>query len=368
MVLDSAAVADERAARADGLAPLAQTRRELADRFSGLTAYLRSPAKGSWTAPDGHTEQDDVVMVEIVTETFDRAWWRTYAATLAARFRPREHSRASRARGHARRGTAMSKPFAIVTGASSGIGLELAAICAQEGFDLLVAADRPEIQAAAERFRSLGANVTVVETDLATTDGVDRLWAAAAGRPVDALLANAGHGLGHAFLDQDFEDVRHVIDTNITGTIYLVQLVGRTMRSRGTGRILLTGSIAGFMPGTYQAVYNGTKAFVDSFSFALRAELKDSGVTVTCLMPGATETDFFERADMLDTQVGQSKKDDPADVARVGFDAMMRGDGDVVSGWKNKLQSAIANVTPAGVLAEQHRRMAEPGSAKKAES
>jgi len=260
----------------------------------------------------------------------------------------------------------MSKPFAIVTGASSGIGLELAAICAQEGFDLLVAADRPEIRAAADRFRGLGAEVTVVETDLATTEGVDRLWAAAAGRPVDALLANAGHGLGHGFLDQDFEDARHVIDTNITGTIYLVQLVGRAMRSRGQGRILLTGSIAGFMPGTYQAVYNGTKAFVDSFSFALRAELKDSGVTVTCLMPGATETDFFERADMLDTEVGQGKKDDPADVARVGFDAMMRGDGDVVSGWKNKLQTAIASVTPAGVLAEQHRKMAEPGSGRRA--
>jgi short-subunit dehydrogenase len=256
----------------------------------------------------------------------------------------------------------MSRSFAIVTGASSGIGLELAAICAQEGFDLLVAADRPEIRTAADRFRSLGADVTVVETDLATTEGVDRLWDAVAGRPVDALLANAGHGLGHAFLEQEFADVRHVIDTNVTGTIYLVQLVGRAMRSRGQGRILLTGSIAGFMPGTYQAVYNGTKAFVDSFAFALRAELKDTGVTVTCLMPGATETDFFERADMLDTKVGQSQKDDPADVARTGFDAMMRGDGDVVSGWKNKLQSAIANVTPAGVLAEQHRKMAEPGS------
>jgi len=260
----------------------------------------------------------------------------------------------------------MSKPFAIVTGASSGIGLELAAICAQEGFDLLVAADRPEIQAAADRCRALGADVTVVKTDLATTAGADELWAAVAGRPVDALLANAGHGLGHAFLDQNFADVRHVIDTNITGTIYLVQLVGRTMRSRGQGRILLTGSIAGFMPGTFNAVYNGTKAFVDSFSFALRAELKDSGVTVTCLMPGATETDFFERADMLDTKVGQDKKDDPAEVARVGFDAMMRGDGDVVSGWKNKLQTVIANVTPAGVLAEQHRKMAEPGSAQNA--
>jgi short-subunit dehydrogenase len=260
----------------------------------------------------------------------------------------------------------MAKPLAIVTGASSGIGLELAVICAQEGFDLVIAADRPEIHEAADRLQRLGASVSVVETDLATTEGVDRLVAAAAGRPIDALLANAGHGLGRAFLDQEFDEVRHVIDTNVTGTVYLVQHVGRQMRDRGHGRILLTGSIAGFMPGTYQAVYNGTKAFVDSFSFALRAELKDSGVTVTCLMPGATETDFFERADMLDTKVGQSEKDDPADVARVGFDAMMQGDGDVVSGWQNKLQSAIANVTPAGVLAEQHRRMAEPGSAKKA--
>ncbi len=113
-----------------------------------------------------------------------------------------------------------------------------------------------------------------------------------------------------------FDDVRHVIDTNVTGTVYLVQLAGRDMRDRGRGRMLLTGSIAGFMPGTYNAVYNATKAFIDSFSFALRAELKDTGVTVTCLMPGATETDFFERADMLDTKVGQGDKDDPADVAR----------------------------------------------------
>ena len=259
----------------------------------------------------------------------------------------------------------MSKPYAIVTGASSGIGLELAAICAQEGFDLLVAADRPEIHAAADGFRGLGAEVTALQTDLATMQGVDQLWAAANGRHVDALLANAGHGLGRAFLDQDFTDVRHVIDTNVTGTVDLTQLVGRAMRNRGQGRILFTGSIAGFIPGTYQAVYNATKAFVDSFSFALRAGLKGSGVTVTCLMPGATDTDFFERADMLDTKVGQSEKDDPAEVARLGFDAMMRGEGDVVSGWQNKLQSAIANVTPAEMLAEQHRRMAAPGSAKK---
>ncbi len=258
-----------------------------------------------------------------------------------------------------------TRPLAIVTGASAGIGYELAKICAKNGFDLIVAADQPKIREAAEKFRAHGVNAEAVEADLATLDGVDKLYAALKGRKIDALLANAGHGLGKAFLDQDFNDVRHVIDTNITGTIYLIQKVGRDMRTRGEGRILIVGSIAGFIPGAYQAVYNGTKAFIDSFSFAIRNELKDSGVTVTCLMPGATETEFFERADMLDTKVGTMKKDDPADVAKTGFDAMMRGAGDVVSGWQNKLQTAIASVTPAGLLAEQHRRQAEPGTAKK---
>jgi len=257
-----------------------------------------------------------------------------------------------------------SRPLAVVTGASAGIGYELAKICVDNGHDLVVAADDPAIEEAAATFRQMGASVEAVQTDLATLDGVDRLYAAIGGRPVDALLANAGHGLGHGFLDQDFTKVRHVIDTNITGTIYLIQKVGRDMRARGEGRILITGSIAGFMPGTFQAVYNGTKAFIDSFSFALRHELKGTGVTVTCLMPGATETEFFERADMMDTLIGQSKKDDPADVAQVGFEAMMKGEGDVVSGWKNKLTTTLASVTPAGMLAEQHRKQAEPGSGK----
>src|SRR4051794_2528631 len=254
-----------------------------------------------------------------------------------------------------------TKPLAVVTGASSGIGYELAKLCAENGFDLVVAADRPLAEAVGD-FRGLGAEITAVETDLATVEGVDELYAALEGRPVDALLANAGHGLGKAFLDQDFDEVRDVIDTNITGTIYLVHRIGRQMRDRGQGRILFTGSIAGFMPGTFNAVYNATKAFVDSFSFALRNELKDSGITVSVLMPGATDTDFFARADMLDTKIGASKKDDPADVARVGFQAMMEGEGDVVAGWKNKLQAAAANVTPASVLAQMHRGKAEPGS------
>ena len=171
---------------------------------------------------------------------------------------------------------------------------------------------------------------------------------------------NAGRGLGRGFLDQDPDAWRRVVDTNITGTLLLVQKVARDMRQGGAGRILITGSIAGFMPGTYQAVYNGTKAFLDSFSFALRHELKDTGVSVTCLMPGATETDFFERADMMDTKIGQQIKDDAAAVAQTGFDAMLKGKGDVVTGWHNKLQSAIANVTPAGVVAAMHSGMAQP--------
>ena len=253
-----------------------------------------------------------------------------------------------------------SRPFAIVTGASSGIGYHLARECAEHGFDLLVAADRP-IEQAAEELRGFGVEVDALEVDLATVEGVERLVAAADGRAVDALLANAGHGLGHAFLDQDFDEIRHVIDTNVTGTVCLVHHVGREMRARGSGRILFTGSIAGFMPGTFNAVYNATKAFVDSFSFALRNELKESGVTVSVLMPGATDTEFFARADMVDTKLGSGKKDDPAEVARIGFKAMMDGEGDVVSGWKNKLQAAVANVTPASVLAQMHRKEAEPG-------
>lgn len=259
------------------------------------------------------------------------------------------------------------KPLAVVTGASTGIGLELARIAARRGYDLVIAADEPTIEQAAEELRGRDASVVAVEADLSTLDGVDRLYESvqATGRPVELLMANAGLGLGHGFLDQDARAWRRVIDTNVTGTVYLIQKVGRDMRARDAGRILITGSIAGFMPGAFQAVYNGTKAFLNSFSFALRNELKDTSITVTCLMPGPTDTEFFARADMLDTKVGQDDKDDPADVAQAGFDAMMKGEGDVVSGWKNKLQTAAANLMPSGLLAEQHRKMAEPGTDRK---
>jgi short-subunit dehydrogenase len=256
-----------------------------------------------------------------------------------------------------------ARPLAIVTGASSGIGLELAREAATRGYDLIIAADEP-LDTAKQTLSALGAEVEAVQTDLATRDGVELLYSAAQGREIDALLANAGHGLGKGFLDQEFAEVQHVINTNITGTLDLIQKVAREMRRRSRGKILITGSIAGFMPGTFQAVYNGSKAFIDSFAYALRNELKDTGVTVTCLMPGETDTEFFARADLLDTKVGTSEhKADPADVAKTGFDAMEKGEPGVVAGASNKLRQALANVMPNVMLAEYHRKMAEPGTA-----
>src|SRR5215210_4238008 len=197
-----------------------------------------------------------------------------------------------------------NRPLAMVTGASTGIGYELAVYCAKEGFDLLVVADQPEIHEAAAQFRNYGVEAEAVEADLATVDGVEKFYQVANGRPVGALLANAGHGLGGAFLDQDFEDVRPVIDTNITGTVYLIQKVGREMRAQGQGRILITGSIAGFTPGAYNAAYKASNVCRDSFLYRLRAGLKYRGVTVRCLRSGATETEFFGRAGMEDTKIG----------------------------------------------------------------
>jgi short-subunit dehydrogenase len=256
------------------------------------------------------------------------------------------------------------RPLAVVTGASSGIGYELARLAAEDGHDLIIAADQAVIVETRQVLEDLGASVEALQVDLSTIEGNDQLVKLVGGRQVDVLIANAGEGLGHGFLDQDWDAARHVIDTNVTGTSYLIHRLGQGMRNRDRGRILITGSIAGLIPGTFQAVYNGTKAYLDSFSWALRNELKDTGVTVTCLMPGATDTEFFERADMLDTKVGASEnKMDPADVARIGYEAMMKGEGDVVAGFKNKLQAAMAAVTPQSMLAEQHRKMAEPGTA-----
>ena len=255
----------------------------------------------------------------------------------------------------------MGDKLAVITGASTGIGRELAKIAAAEGYDLILVADEPAIDAAAGEIRASGVSVEAVEADLASFEGNDQLLAAIGERRINILIANAGRGLGHAFVTQSPDDWRRVIDTNVTGTTYLLQKVAQRMTTQGEGSILIVGSIAGLIPGSYQAVYNGTKAYLDSFSYALREELKESGVSVTVLMPGPTDTEFFRRANMLDTPVGRDDgKEDPAKTARNGWDAMVDGSAHVVSGVKNKIQAALSHLTPDTMLAKQHTKMAKP--------
>ena len=253
------------------------------------------------------------------------------------------------------------RKLAVVTGASSGIGLEIAKLAADDGYDLIIAADTPFVEAG-PALEDFGGTVEEVEGDLATQQGLDQLLVKIGNRPVDVLVANAGHGLGHGFLDQSPSEWQHVINTNITGTLLLIQPIVKRMVERGEGKVLITGSIAGHLAGTFQAVYNGSKAFVDSFAAALNEELRDTGVTVTCLKPGATETEFFHRAELDDTKVGQAKKDDPADVAKAGWEAMQKGEPAVIYGLKNKMQVAAAGMMTDATTAKLHRAQAEPGS------
>jgi len=259
----------------------------------------------------------------------------------------------------------MADKFAVITGASTGIGFELATLAAKDGYDILVVADEALINDAARDFEQFGTQVQAVEADLSTVEGVDKLLAATDGRRIDVLCANAGRGLGHGFLEQKVEDWRHVVETNITGTIYLLQKVLPDMVARNEGKVLVVGSVAGYIPGAFQAVYNGTKAFIDSFTEALRNELKDAdGVTISTLMPGPVDTEFFARGDLLDTQVGSDpNKRSAEDVAADGWKALNSGKPSIFSGWTTKIQGVLANVVPGSVLAEQHRKMAEPGSA-----
>lgn len=248
----------------------------------------------------------------------------------------------------------------VVTGASSGIGLELARRAARDGVDLLLVADR-DLGEAAKATRTQGAaSVETVQADLATRDGLTALMQAIGERPVDVLIANAGHGQGRAFLDQPWKEIAHTIHTNITGTVYLIHRIGQRMRDRNKGRILVTGSISGDIPGSFNLTYNSTKSFINDFCAGLANELKETDVVITCLLPGATETPFFERAGMEDTELGHLDKADPKKVAEDGYKALLRGDTQIVSGFMNKVQSVFAGILPDGVLAEMHRRLAEP--------
>jgi len=261
-----------------------------------------------------------------------------------------------------------TKPVAVVTGASSGIGYELAKQFAEHGYDLVIGAEDGGIAKAAQDIRALGATVEPVQTDLATWDGVERLWSAATagGRHPDAVAINAGIGSGGEFTDTDLRTEIKLVQLNCESVVHLAKLASREMANRGQGRILITSSIAGTMPGPYESVYAASKAFDHSFAEGLRYELKDKGVTVTALMPGPTDTNFFERADLTDTKLGQSSKDDPAEVARDGFEALMAGKDKVVAGSaKNKLQAASARVMPDQAKAAMHGKMSEPGSGMK---
>jgi len=264
--------------------------------------------------------------------------------------------------------TGYNRQFAVVTGASSGIGFELAKVFAEEGFDLLIAAEDAELTTALEELKGLGANVEAHRVDLAGEVGVIELFRHIqnTGRSIDVLALNAGIGAGGAFAGEtQLADELKLIDLNVRSTVHLCKLAIGDMVERDEGRILFTSSIAATMPGPFQAVYNASKAFVQSFALAIRNELKDTGITITSLMPGATETEFFERAEMEDTAVGAGEKDDPAEVARQGFDALMEGKEKIVAGaLKNKVQVAAGRVIPDAVKAEKHREMAEPGSAK----
>jgi short-subunit dehydrogenase len=264
--------------------------------------------------------------------------------------------------------TTSGRSLALVTGASSGIGLELAKQFASHDFDLIVAAEDQELQGAAQELQGLDASVDALQVDLGTADGVERLYerVRAGGRPVDAAALNAGIGMGGHFSETDLAQELQIVDLNCRSTVHLAKYVVRDMVARGEGRILFTSSIAATMPGTFQAVYNASKSFVQSFALALRDELKDTGVSVTSLMPGPTETEFFERADMLDTRIGSSdSKDDPTDVARDGFEALMDGKERVVaSSLSTKLQGRGSRFMPDKAKAAAHRKMAEPDSAK----
>lgn len=254
----------------------------------------------------------------------------------------------------------MANKLAVITGASTGIGKEIAKIAAGEGYDLIIVADEPQIDAAAGELNGFGVDVQTVEADLSTFDGNDRLLAACGGRPIDVLVANAGRGLGQGFLEQDPAEWRKVIDTNVTGTTYLLQKVLQQMVPRNEGNVLITGSIAGLIPGAWQAVYNGTKAYLDSLSYAIREEIKDTEVNITVLMPGPTETEFFRRADMENTPVGESEKADAAKVAQDGWSAMTSRKPHVVSGFMNKVQAAMSHITPDTLNAKMHTGMAKP--------
>lgn len=259
------------------------------------------------------------------------------------------------------------RPLALVTGASSGIGLELATQFAEHGFDLIVAAEDAELEGAARRLRERGAAVSPVRADLTRREDVEKLVAAVrgAGRPLDAAALNAGVGVGGRFVETDLEAELGLVALNCAATVHLAKRIAQDMVARDEGRILFTSSVASQAPQPFQAVYGASKAFVQSFALALREELAGTAVTVTALLPGPTDTEFFDRADLTDTRLGASdEKDDPAQVAEQGFAGLMKGEATVFAGsLTSKAMGRVSALTPDTAAAKTMKPMAAPGSA-----
>jgi short-subunit dehydrogenase len=256
-------------------------------------------------------------------------------------------------------------PLAVVTGASTGIGRELAREFVDHGFDVVIAADEPAIHEAAAELAVAGRSVVPVQVDLATAEGVEALHERVReqGRTPAAAALNAGIGVNGRFDQTPLEEDLALVDLNVRSTVHLAKLLTRDMVASGEGRLLITSSIAAVAPGPYHATYAASKAFVHSFAEGIRHELKDTGVTVTSLMPGPTETEFFARADMGDTKIGQMEdKDDPREVAKDGYEALMAGRPSVVAGsFKNRIQAELGTHLPDALAAPLLARMTKPG-------
>jgi short-subunit dehydrogenase len=256
--------------------------------------------------------------------------------------------------------------LALVTGASSGIGRALAAELVERGYDVVVAAEDDAIRDCATTLTEQTGRVAVaVQVDLSRAAQVEELYREVTelGRPLDVLCLNAGVGVGGRFPETDLEADLRLVDLNVRSVVHLAKLVIRDMVRRGEGRVLVTSSIAATAPGPFHATYAASKAFDHSFAEAIRTELKDTGVTVTSLMPGPTDTEIFDRAGMQDTRVAQGPKDDPADVARDGLDALFAGRDSVVAGsLRNRIQAEVATHLPDKVAAPAMGTMTKPQS------
>ncbi|MDD4974368.1 MAG: SDR family NAD(P)-dependent oxidoreductase [Bacteriovorax sp.] len=264
--------------------------------------------------------------------------------------------------------TNTDRPLAVVTGASSGIGYELAKQFAQHGFDLVIVSENPAIVEAAQICERLGANVASFIIDLANFEGVDELIEkiTTIGKPIEAIAINAGVGVAGDFTrETNLDDELNLINLNVVSSVHLAKHIVKDMVNRQKGRILFTSSIAGVMPAPFQAVYGASEAFIQSFSEALRSELKDTGVTVTALMPGPTDTNFFNGPGLEDTLVAVSKKDDAGLVAQQGFEAMMAGKGHVITGsFMNKVEVVLSKFKTEESKADALRKSGEPARLK----